>query len=370
MGGASSSTARNKSVQQITNSIVQTSAASCGVSCQQLQQGNTVIIENSTVGDITFLQQCTVDADCMIQNSLDASATAIQQAIQNGTAQPSWYLGASITSSKNSTEQDIKNSIQQSINSTCKLDVSQQQTGNFVYARNSQTGNIGFIQTSNEKFNCAIQNMGKGTAAATQSADQTAQSGGITSIGILVIGIISIGFLSIIIFFILRRRQKKAFNAKKKELRQFQGSTTREAAGAFTKGLIGVDPFVRRKPRLGRPVITPISGGRAVIKFNDGSQIVVDEAKFRRALRTTAEVSGLVTQQAIITAAEVAANVAIGVGTAGIGLSVSVPTSVAISAGTATAGAGVTLGTTAASSATSGRKRKAERFAREQASLQ
>ena len=370
MGGVSSNTARNQSVQQVTNNIMQSSAAACGVTCDQLQQGNSVIIENSTVGDITFLQQCTVDADCMIQNTLEASAKAIENSIQNATAQPSWYVGASVTSSKNSTQQDVENSIQQSISSTCKLDITQQQNSNLVYARNSKTGNIGFIQTGNEKFNCVLQNMAKGTAATTQSSDQTAQAGGITTIGIAIVGILGVGFLAVIIFFVVRRRMKKNFQAKKKQIKRFQGSTTREAVGSFTKGLIGVDPFKRRKPRPGRPVITPISEGRAVIKFADGSQYVVNEAGFRRALRTTAEVSGLVTQQAIITAAEIATNVAVGIGTAGIGLTVTVPVSAGITAGTVAAGVGVSAGTSIAGEVAGGTRRKAEKFAKSEAANQ
>jgi len=213
MGGVSSSTAKNSLYQSSLNTISQQAEANCTANCTQIQSGNTVIIENSTVGDIQFIQECTVDATCQIENTLDATAKTIQDSLQRGEAQPGWfYTGVQINESRNKTVQEVRQDIEQRLQSACNATVSQVQTGNLIYAKNSQTGDIGFIQSADLRQNCYLDNSAKAVATTTQKSDQFAQAGGIGAGLIAAILLIVIAIIVIAVVFIIisrRRRQRK-----------------------------------------------------------------------------------------------------------------------------------------------------------------
>lgn len=228
MGGVASSTSRNKVVQTSLNTITQQAEANCTANCTQIQSGNTVIIENSTVGDIQFIQQCEVDATCHISNTLDAAAKAIQGSLQNASAQPSWfYPGVQINSAKNNTVQEVRNDLEQKLTSACAATVTQVQTGNLIYAKNSQTGDIGFIQSADLQQSCYLDNSAKAVAATTQKADQFAQAGGIGAGLIAIVLLVVVLIIGIAIVFLFLRNRNRA----KKEAASQSYST---GAGGFS----------------------------------------------------------------------------------------------------------------------------------------
>ena len=231
--GVSSSKTQNKLIQQSLNSVVQAANATCTPSCVQIQAGNTVIIENSTVGDISFIQSCTVDAQCQINQSLDAAATALQKAVQQGTAQPSWFAGLQFNDAKNVTTQEVRNEIEQSLNSTCSMNVNQAQLGNQVYAKNSKTGNIGFVQTADVHFNCVLDNTAKGVAASTQTADQIATAGGLyTGLIVIVLVIVLLIIVGIAAFLIITKRRQNRKLQKKQQFSTKGGQSTSDFIAA------------------------------------------------------------------------------------------------------------------------------------------
>jgi hypothetical protein len=214
----------NTSVQTTTqkqlNTITQQSSEACGATCTQIQSNNTVFLNGSTTGNITFNQQCTVDATCQITNSVEASATAVQGAIQSGTAQPAWFLGVlQVNTSVNVSDQEVTNAVSQVMNSTCNNGVSQVQSGNLVYAQNSTTGDIGFTQSTNLTSQCVLSNLAKGTVAATQKSDQYSQAGGIGAAGIILLIILVVVIIVVI-------GLAKAASNKKKEKAASEGSST------------------------------------------------------------------------------------------------------------------------------------------------
>lgn len=210
----------NTTVQTNLNRITQTSIANCGANCTQLQSGNTVFLDNSTTGNIEFVQRCTMSADCQIKNSVQAAATAVQQAITNATAKPGWFIGNQINTNVNTTVQVAENVINQTLVSTCNTNANQTQTGNLVFARNSQTGNISFLQDTDTQLQCVLSNLAKGTAATTQKADTFAEAGGIGSAGI--IGALLVIALIVIVLAVVTRVGKKTSGEKEEEKRRRQ----------------------------------------------------------------------------------------------------------------------------------------------------
>lgn len=186
---------------------MQTSTAACGATCVQIQSGNTVFINGSNTGNITFNQTCTVDATCTINNSVQASVTAIQKAVAQGEAKSSWFGGFGINTSINVTDQELTTRIKQTLDSTCNNGATQVQSNNLIYVQNSNTGDIGFNQDTSVNSQCVITNNARGTVATTQSADLVASAGGISTAVIVAIILIIIGI--IIVIALLRGMNKK-----------------------------------------------------------------------------------------------------------------------------------------------------------------
>jgi hypothetical protein len=211
MGGVfSSNSTVNQNTQIALNNITQKSSAACSATCEQIQSGNVVFVNGSTTGNITFNQQCTVDATCQITNSIEAAAQAVQAAIQQGSASPSFFIGiATINKAKNVTFQEVQNDITQAIDSTCNNSATQVQTNNLVYAYNSTTGNVGFTQTTDVQSQCVLNNLAQGTATSTQKSDQVANAGGLGSIIILIIIIIVVIIIVIVVVTVISKQNKK-----------------------------------------------------------------------------------------------------------------------------------------------------------------
>lgn len=188
----------NKATQKQLNDVMQQSSAACSATCTQIQSGNTVFINGSNVGNITFNQTCTVDAVCTINNNVEASVTAIQKAVAEGTARSSWFGGFGVNTSINVTDQELTTRIKQTLNSTCNNGATQIQQNNLVYVQNSTTGDIGFNQDTNVNSQCVITNNARGTVATTQSADLVATAGGISTALIVAIILIIVGIIIVI----------------------------------------------------------------------------------------------------------------------------------------------------------------------------
>jgi len=206
MGAVSSTIQTNN--QTVLNSISQTATANCSATCNQTQTGNTVFITGSNVGNIQFNQECTVDAKCQIDQSVEAAATAVLDSKQKGTAKPGMFLGlAQANTNIQLSKQDIKNIITTKIDSTCDNGSTQVQSANLIYVQNSTTKDIGFNQNSNVTSQCVITNIAKGTAEATATNDQFAQAGGFG--GALIGGIILLIVIIIVVIALVAANKKK-----------------------------------------------------------------------------------------------------------------------------------------------------------------
>jgi preprotein translocase subunit YajC len=214
MGGVQ--TTYQQSTQTIQNTINQKSSAACAANCTQVQTGNTVFLSGSQTGTITFDQQCTVNAQCQITQSIEAAADAISTAQQQASAKPAFFIGlVQVSTDVQISKQDIVNAINQTMDATCNNGATQIQSNNLIYAQNSTTGNIGFNQNTDVTSNCVLSNLAKGTAAATTKSDLAAQAGGIGGILGALIGVVIIVIIGIIVFIYIKKQQKNGELVKK-----------------------------------------------------------------------------------------------------------------------------------------------------------
>lgn len=166
-------------MQTQTNQTYQFASNQCTASCNQLQQGNVIVIDNSTAGDITFTQRCTANASCMMDNALDSLVEAYQDAKVVADAKPAFFPGIQVNTTVTTNVQAIKNEMTQIMENLCNADVNQTIQDNVVYATDSTLGNIGFLQEGNASADCVMKNVGRLKAQMRQEGDVTASSGGL-----------------------------------------------------------------------------------------------------------------------------------------------------------------------------------------------
>lgn len=206
-GGNWMSAGVNQIRQSATNEIYQSASSSCTANCSQIQSGNVIYLDGSRVGNITFDQQCTANAGCMMENAVDTVMQLIQDLKQGNTTEAGLFPNFG-SINLNVSEQEIRNQVTQILETTCTANIEQSQTDNMVYARNSVTGDIGFKQGGNAAANCLMTNAASAKLNLQQRGDQnnTVSGGGFGAI----IGLaIAIAIVMVII---------RAVNKGKKEL--------------------------------------------------------------------------------------------------------------------------------------------------------
>lgn len=157
-----------------------------------------MFLDGTTSGDITFQQECTANAGCMMDNSVQTVMDILQDAKQQNKTEASLFPNW-IAINLNQSDQEIRNQVTQILNSTCTADIEQQQTDNMVYAKNSQTGNISFVQNGNARANCVMTNSATAKLNMQQKGDQSNTVGGF-GLG----GIIGLAIFLVVVVLILR----------------------------------------------------------------------------------------------------------------------------------------------------------------------
>lgn len=204
MGTAVSTTVTNQ-VQNLVNTNFQSAQNSCTATCVNIQQGQVIVLNNTTAGNISFTQSCTADAKCYMTNALDATVAEYQKLNTNASAAPAFFPGIQINTTVSSTTQDITNQITQVMNNLCSGAVSNQQIGQIIYATDSTLQNISFVQSGNAKADCVMENTARLQLQMQQTGDLTAASGGSTS---LIAGIIALVIVVVIIIIVARALKK------------------------------------------------------------------------------------------------------------------------------------------------------------------
>ena len=187
----------NQQKQTTTNDIYQRSEQICNAQCSQIQSGNTVFLDGSTTGDITFNQQCDVEASCMMNNAIDTVLEVLQDIKQGNATEASLFPNFGSVN-LNLSDQELRNEVQQILETVCSADVEQQQGDNMVYARNSSTGDIGFFQQASARANCVMTNSASANLNLQQKGDQSNTIAGLGLGGIIGLVIVIVIILVIV----------------------------------------------------------------------------------------------------------------------------------------------------------------------------
>lgn len=173
----------------------------CEATCEQVQSGNTVFLDGSTTGNITFNQTCAANAQCAINNEIDNLITLTQGLLQGNTTSASLFPNFGSVNSNNAS-QSISNQVKNIISNSCTANVDQVQANNLVYARNSTTGDIAFTQNGNANANCIMNNIARAKVNLNQEASQS------NTVGLAFGGIIGLIILIIIVVVIISALRK------------------------------------------------------------------------------------------------------------------------------------------------------------------
>lgn len=196
-------------------------------SCEQLQSGNVVFLDGTTSGDITFQQQCTANAKCLVDNNIQAVFDVAQELKQNNVTEASLFPNFG-SINLNLADQEIRNQIESIISNSCTADVNQVQSNNMVYARNSSTGDISFLQEGNAVADCIISNAAIAEINMRQEGDQ-----GNTISGSVLGGIIAAIIVIVIVVVIVRGATQAASGEQgQQQQRSGGGGSGRQATSS------------------------------------------------------------------------------------------------------------------------------------------
>jgi len=178
----------------------------CKATCDDIQSGNVVIIQGSTLkGGISFNQKCEVKLQCEIQNNLETDVATILDAAGKQTAiTANGFPDFNFNNISNSfqSSQIITNTITNIIDSSCTSQATQNQNSNYTYVQNSNIeGSIQFNQTADVNASCTLTNRSslivsnKASAKSSQSAVILGTTGLIIALVVVVIIIVVVIFL-------------------------------------------------------------------------------------------------------------------------------------------------------------------------------
>ena len=182
----------NQIKQTNVNEFYQRSEVICTAECENILSGNTIFLDGTTSGDIIFKQRCSAESTCMMRNAVDVIMELVQEFQQNNQTEAGLFPNfASVN--LNLSDQEIRNEVEQILNTVCTADIQNIQNDNMVYARNSSTGDIIFEQEGNAQANCIMANVASADLNLRQTGDQqnSIRSAGLGGInGLVIVAII------------------------------------------------------------------------------------------------------------------------------------------------------------------------------------
>lgn len=212
MGGVLSNS--TNVTQTLMNSVFEETATACNATCTATQNGNVVIINDTTIdGSAGFQESCSVAASCVMNNTLDSQVQNIVSSLlnQSNTAATDFLGDLSFNGSTNSANlnQNVSNYITQIIDSTCNAQLAFTQDDNLLYVSNSNvTGFVGFqIGTANQpnsaNASCAMSNLSKSVVYNNVQAQVSQSNVQIGIFALIVAAIIAIVLIGAIVTVVL-----------------------------------------------------------------------------------------------------------------------------------------------------------------------
>lgn len=180
MGGSISVSSSEQSASAV---LSQQFSGSCDITCTNTASNVNIDIINSVIGgDVNLTQSCSVNANCMISGSSDATSDIMFKAANSTNAKNAANLFSgdlfNFDGSISQSRQDIKQKILQSTTETCKLASLNQLNDITILAANSNIGgSINVGQTGSTAGQCNLKNNLSAASIATAMATNTATSG-------------------------------------------------------------------------------------------------------------------------------------------------------------------------------------------------
>lgn len=198
----------NVNIQNMYNSTQYNNSILCESSCTDLINDSYIIIENSTVGNINFDQECQSDASCVLEYDIEYINSMQQQNINFSSVESEKFAIPNTTGVStddadiyvrvfNYNLQSSYTSTSININTTCKSVVNNVQEDIFITIKNSTTGDINFTQKGNASLSCASVNDAKSSESVNLINNQELQ--GIVKNDVQNAGLIAILFFSIVV---------------------------------------------------------------------------------------------------------------------------------------------------------------------------
>nr|WRK65133.1 transmembrane domain containing protein [Marseillevirus futianmevirus] len=216
--GSGFSLSQNTAEQLASSSVAQNFTGTCDIQCQNIASGTTIDIQDSTIrGGINFTQSCSATGDCLFSTTQNAAIDSMFFAKNSAQAKNagSWLSGfLNNDIATNTSYQDIRQDINQSIEDHCKISSLNDIDRLTILATNSDiSGGIDISQQGDVNGSCAMQANFVGSATATGSIEQSASSGkkvgkksGKGMIILIVLAVIAVIVIGVIIFVIFRHK--------------------------------------------------------------------------------------------------------------------------------------------------------------------
>ncbi len=262
------STSISSSEQSASAYLSQQFSGSCDITCTNIAEGINIDLINSVVGgSINLTQTCSVDANCMVSGSSDATSDIMFKAANSTNAKNASNLFSgdlfNMDFAQSSSRQNIKQKIIQNTTETCKMASLNQMKDISILAANSVIGgSINIGQTGSTSGQCQLSNNLTAASSATAMASNTAtsgkdkkgQKGGLTII-LVFVAFIVISYLGAKMY--TNNRDENTFNSE---------AETADMARAKAGCLGGKKPMMDASgnpiidPRTHRPVCPPFLG--------------------------------------------------------------------------------------------------------------
>lgn len=212
----------NASIQDSKNITQFNSELLCESKCEGNINNIFIVIENSTVGNINFVQQCNASTTCYQQNDIEIINTVQMTNTQTSDASASNEYKAGFIPFIGVAAADVYSKAKNwnlassyiasyiNINMNCVATSINTISDVFVIIKDTETGDINFTQQSDATLSCQSINSAKVSNTVTLVNDQTATASSSNSVkGLGLIGLIVLLILAGGIFAFMKQQQNK-----------------------------------------------------------------------------------------------------------------------------------------------------------------
>ncbi len=204
----------------VSNDILQAAKLKCTVSCSNISSGNTVIIQDSTVGDLDFSQTCSITGSkCLMKAHFDSNLESILTDLSEQGSGSANGFGFNV-GNLNINDQNldvslhVKNQMTQMIDSMCEVSNTNITENHFLFINRSTVGNVTFAQTGSVTNSDCIMDITAKSVVKTEETTKSKQgigSGGLAGI----IGLIAMVILVIMLAIVFAKAAPALLAAKR-----------------------------------------------------------------------------------------------------------------------------------------------------------